>query len=414
MNGSHKALLKENLLQAVAVIRSHRMRSVLLIVGVAIGVMTIMMMVTVMSGLVKKVNDDIQSANKPYIWVTRFDFFEVDENNAEMFRRKKLEPEDAEAFKDLCPSVDQTCYFITRNQAFVIYRGAEHTPPVEVDGADVAMPEMFSIPMGNGRFFTRAEVTHRARVIVLGYGPAKDLFPTENPIGKTVTIESQRYRVVGTFDDRKHFLGGLGNNFAVIPYTSYHKDFQTETDDPNIAANVKDGYTLEQGQEEITNVLRVRRSVRPGQENNFHLVTSTALVEMVGKVTFAISAVLVVIASIGLLVGGIGVMNIMLISVAERTREIGVRMAIGANKRDIVQQFLLESATLTGIGGVIGTVLGLLFAVLVASQINFPFHFSPAWTVTAVLFSAFIGIVFGIYPARRASNLNPVEALRYE
>ena len=135
---------------------------------------------------------------------------------------------------------------------------------------------------------------------------------------------------------------------------------------------------------------------------------------MVGQVTLAISAILVIIASIGLIVGGIGVMNIMLISVAERTREIGVRMALGANKKDIIQQFLMESATLTGIGGVVGTVFGIGFAYLISNQINFPFHFSIFWTVTAVVFSALIGIIFGIYPARRAARLNPGDALRYE
>ena len=250
MDSSPKRLFRENLLQALNVIRSHRMRSSLLIVGVAIGIMTIMMMVTVMSGLVKKVNADLESSSKPYIYITRFDFFEVNENNPELFRRKKITPEDGEAFRELCPSIDQVCYFIPRNQAFVVYRGSEHTAPIELDGAGVSMPEMFSIPMEYGRSLTQSEIEHRERVIVLGYGPAQDLFPTENPIGKTVTIESKRYRVIGTFADRKHFLGGLGNNFAVIPYTSYHKDFQTENDDPGLAANVKDGYELEQGEQE--------------------------------------------------------------------------------------------------------------------------------------------------------------------
>ncbi len=160
--------------------------------------------------------------------------------------------------------------------------------------------------------------------------------------------------------------------------------------------------------------MRSRRGLKPGEKNNFFVVTSQAFIEVVSKVTLAISAVLVIIASIGLVVGGIGVMNIMLISVAERTREIGVRMAIGARKRDIIQQFLVEAATLTGIGGVLGTALGLSVAVLIAHQIRFPFRFSLAWTLIAVVFSALIGVVFGIYPARRAARLNPVDALRYE
>ena len=408
-------LFTENLRQALGVVRSHRMRSGLLILGVAIGIMTIHMMVTVMSGLVNKVNSDLESSSKPYIYLTRFDFFSVDdENRHELMRRKNITPQDALAVKAECEGVDEVCYFITRNQPFVLYGNGEHTPPIELDGAGTTMPTMFSFPIEHGRFFTERELHNKERVVVLGYGPARDLFPHENPIGKTVTTEGKRYRVIGTFADRKHFVGSISNNFAAIPYTAYHRDFQTDNDDPGMAANMKEGYTLDQGVEQVTNLMRVRRGVRPGAENNFHIVTSTAFLETVSQVTVAISGVLIIIASIGLIVGGIGVMNIMLISVAERTREIGVRMALGANKRDIIQQFLMESATLTGIGGIIGTALGLVFALLVTSQINFPFEFSLPWTVTAILFSALIGIIFGIYPARRASNLDPVEALRYE
>jgi len=220
--------------------------------------------------------------------------------------------------------------------------------------------------------------------------------------------------VIGTFADREHFIGAISNNFVVIPHTAFMKDFETEYMDPAIVANFKEGYTLEDAKEQVTRLMRVRRGLEPGERNNFFVVTSESFIQVVSKVTMAISGVLVIIASIGLVVGGIGVMNIMLISVAERTREIGVRMALGATKRDLVQQFLVESATLTGIGGVIGTLLGVSLAVLIAHQIHFPFRFSLFWTIVAVVFSGLIGVVFGMYPARRAARLDPVEALRYE
>ncbi|MCZ6765522.1 MAG: FtsX-like permease family protein, partial [bacterium] len=266
----------------------------------------------------------------------------------------------------------------------------------------------------HGRHFSRIEVERRERVVTLGYGPARDLFGLANPIGKYVSINGQKYRVIGTFANREHFVGSISNNFAVIPYSSYHKDFQTDLDDPSLAINARDGYTLEELEEQVTDVLRIARGVKPGEENDFFIISSTAFMAIIGRVTVAISAVLSVIASIGLLVGGIGVMNIMLISVTERTREIGIRMALGANQKDIIQQFLMESATLTGIGGVVGTLFGILVAFLVSSQINFPFYFSIPWTIAAVLFSALIGIIFGLYPARRAARLDPVEALRVE
>jgi len=409
-------LLKENVFQAIDIIRSHRMRSGLLILGVAIGIMTILAMVTVINGLVGKIHADLQASSKPYLFVARLDIFVVDDGtDEELGRREKFTPKDIAVLRDGCPSLDKVCYFVTQNQpAFLLYYKDRHTPPLELDGASTTFPDIFTLPIEHGRYYTEAEVARRERVVLIGYGPAKDLFLNENPIGKYVKIENHRYKVVGTFANRDHFLGSISNNFAVIPYTAYHKDFQTDRDDPSLAANVKDGHTLEEAQEEITRVLRVQRNLKPGDENNFHIITSTSFLEMVGRVTLAISAVLVVIASIGLLVGGIGVMNIMLISVAERTREIGVRMALGANRKDIIQQFLMESATLTGIGGIVGTIFGIVAAYFISNQINFPFQFSLPWTVIAVVFSALIGIIFGIYPARRAARLDPVEALRYE
>lgn len=395
-------------------IRANRMRSSLLILGVAIGVMTILAIVTVLTGLQRKINRDLVSANRPYLIVQRFDMFVGAVEEEEFYRRKKFDPEDATALEESCPALDAVCYSISPNQPYTLFYGSERTPPLQLVGMDYTMPQIYSLAIDTGRFFTRMELIHRERVVVLGYGPARDLFPNENPIGKIIRTGGRRYRVIGTFAKRKHFIGALSDNFAVIPYTSFRKDFMTEYDETSITANVKGGSTLEEGREQIINALRVRRGVRPGEDNNFAVITSEAFLEQIGKVTFYIGLVLIVIASIGLVVGGIGVMNIMLISVAERTREIGVRMAIGANKQDIAQQFLVESAMLTGIGGIFGTLLGTLAAVAISRAIHFPFEFSLGWTVIAVVFSALVGVIFGLYPARRAARLDPVIALHYE
>lgn len=409
-----KVLWRENFQQAVDIVRQHRMRSGLLILGVAIGITTILMMVTVLSGLSRKINQDLVSARKPYVYVQRIDMMVSGEDAEEQMRRKPLTPVDADELLRLCPSLDKICYVIQPQGNYEVTWKSKKTPPTQMVGSSHTFADIFTLSLRSGRFYTRAEEDRRERVVMLGYGPAQDLFGDTNPVGKRVRFGGHRYRVVGTFDKRHHFVGAMSDNFILIPHTTFAKDYQTRNDFEWIAATVRDGYTLEDGMEEVTNVLRVRRGVTPGEENNFAVMTSESFLELVRKFTTPAGLVLTVIASIGLIVGGIGVMNIMLISVAERMREIGVRRALGAGKRDILQQFLVESGTLTGIGGVIGTAVGTLLAYVVSLLIHFPFYFSVFWTTTALVFSAFIGLVFGLYPARRAAGMDPVEALRYE
>lgn len=409
-----RSLWGENLAQAWGIIKKHRMRSALLILGVAIGITTILMMVTVLSGLSRKINRDLVAANRPYVYVQRFDLLVGGVDEEDMLKREALTPEDAAALQASCVSLDKVCYAIQPQGNHIVHYKSEKTPPIQMLGAQYTFPDVYSFPVEAGRYYTEAEEEHRERVVLLGYGPARDLFKGENPIGKQVRFGGRRYVVVGTFAKRNHLAGALSDNFIVIPHTTYKKDFQTKMDFESISASVKPAYSLQDGVEEVTNVLRIRRRVAPGEENNFVVLTSEAFLDLVRKVTVPIALVLTVIASIGLLVGGIGVMNIMLISVTERTREIGVRMAMGARKTDVLQQFLVEAGTLTGMGGIIGTVFGTLAAVVVSRLINFPFYFSVPWTVTAVVFSAVVGIVFGLYPARRAARMDPVNALRYE
>jgi putative ABC transport system permease protein len=292
--------------------------------------------------------------------------------------------------------------------------GAEKTPPITVLGCGPAMTEIFTMTVERGRFINEQDVLHRERVIVLAYGPAKDLFKDLDPIGRYVGIDGKRYRVVGTFESRHHIFGGLAENFAAIPHTAAAKDFETESDWFSISATVRDGVTLEEGVDEVTRAMRVVRGLMPAEKNDFAVTTSEAFIGLVKRITVPISIVLTIIASIGLVVGGIGVMNIMLISVAERTREIGVRRAIGAGRGDIMFQFLVESGTLTGIGGVVGVVFGTALAYLVSKLIHFPFYFSVPWTIIALVFSVLVGVGFGLYPARRAGDMDPVTALRYE
>jgi putative ABC transport system permease protein len=406
---------KENFKQALQVIRTHRMRSGLLIVGVAIGVMTVLGMVTVLSGLGKRITQDLMSANRPFLHIARYDPMQGDRDFEALMRRKKLTAEDAKAIEAECRSVDRVDFEVSPGEGMRVLRyEGQRTNLIQVIGTSENFPYLFSIQTNEGHFLTDLDIARRRRAVVLGFGPAKDLFPNRDPIGKWVRIGAYEYEVIGTLQSRRHFMGSISDNFAVIPYTTFEKDHSSAYDDYEIAATVKPAYTLDEAKDEITALMRARRKVAPGSENDFYITSSEAFRDMIANVTKYIGLVLIVISSIGLMVGGIGVMNIMLISVTERTREVGVRMALGATRHDILQQFLIEAATLTGAGGVLGIVCGLVAARGVTHLIRFPYSLPVLWIVVAFVFSAGIGIVFGMYPANRAAKMDPIVALRYE
>lgn len=405
----------ENLNQALVVIRAHKMRSGLLILGVAIGVTAVLAIVTIMAGLSRRIRDDFLSANRPYIVVSRFDPMEDSPDQRDLLRRKKLTDLDVKALEEFGETVDKIDFEIElREGPVILRRKGERSNFISVLGATPNLLNILSLNMGEGRFFSNFEMEHKRRVVVLGYGPAKDLFPNEDPIGKFVRIKNHEYHVVGALESRRHIIGAIGDNFVVIPYTTHEKDLMSRWDEAQIVVTAKPEYTLEECMEEVISILRARRGVGPGEENDFSVMTSEAFADILAKITTGIGLVLIVISSIGLMVGGIGVMNIMLVSVTERTREVGIRMAMGARRSDILKQFLIEASTLTGIGGGVGILMGLLVARGVSNLIAFPYVVPLVWIVIAFVFSASIGIIFGLYPANRAARMDPIKALHYE
>ncbi len=403
----------EGVLQAGQVIRGYKMRSILLMVGVAIGVATLLAIYTIVTGLSGKIRDDVVSANRPYIFVARYHGM-GGEDIEEKLRRRQITPECISAVAQV-EGVSLVDYFVQNNDATILHYGKERTHFVQVFGSSENFPYLFSFTVGEGRFFTPEEVASRAQVCVLGYGPRADLFPQIDPIGKWLRIEGRSYQIVGAMEPRKHIIGQLGDNFAAVPWTSYERDFLNPAlEDRSLAASVANGYDTEAVQTDIIGAMRKVRRLTPGETNDFDIVPSETYGELVSRVTNGVALVLVVLSSIGLMVGGIGVMNIMLISVTERTREIGVRMTLGARRQDMLFQVLVEAGTLTGLGGLCGILLGYLASWGVTNLLSFPFHFSPAVTFLAVFFSVGIGLIFGLYPADRAARLDPIEALRRE
>ncbi len=405
--------LAEGVAQAFGTIRGHRMRSLLLILGVAIGVTTLVAIFSIVTGLSGRIRDDVVSANRPYVYISRYSGLGGADPD-EMLRRPHLLPEVGEALA-VTPGVGVVDYQISNNSGTVLKYGEERTNFVQAFGSSEHFPWIFSIPVAEGRFFTADEVSGRERVVVLGYGPRKDLFSRRDPVGRTLRIYGRPYRIVGTMAERKHIIGSLGDNYVVVPWSTFEKDALHEGfEDRNIAVTVQEGWDTDEVMSAITGAVRQARRLRPSQPNDFDVVASETYGDIVDKVTGGIALVLVVLSSIGLMVGGIGVMNIMLISVAERTREIGVRMAVGATRRDVLLQVLVEAGTLTGIGGVLGIGLGYLASWGMTHVLRFPFVISLPVTVGAALFSVAIGVFFGLYPANKAARLDPIVALGRE
>ena len=399
--------------QAWQTVRSHRMRSLLLILGVAIGVTTLLAIYTIVNGLSGRIRDDLVSSNRPYIYIARYSGLGGADPD-EMMRRPQIMPETAEALEST-PGVWLVDYQISNGQGEQLKYGQEKTNFVQSFGCSQNFPWMFSITVAEGRFFTAEEVGARERVAVLGYGPRMDLFPGIDPIDKTLRIHGRPYRIVGAMNERKHIIGSLGDNYVCVPWTVFEKDaLDRGLEDRNIALLVQDGWDTDEVMSNITGIMRRMRRLRPSEANDFDVVSSEAYGEIIDKVTGGVALVLVVLSSIGLMVGGIGVMNIMLISVAERTREIGVRMAVGAKRRDVLLQVLIEAGTLTGVGGVLGIGLGYLASWGMTHVLRFPFHISAPVTIGAALFSVAIGVFFGLYPANKAARMDPITALGHE
>lgn len=405
----------ESLQIALDIIRGHRLRSGLVILGVTIGVATLMGMVATLSGLSRKIEQDVTGGDTVIIQLSKFDFIGGDSNRELMERRKDLTAEDAAAVTRI-PYVNGVD--INYAQGRALRHKDKKAQFIRIIGSTTTFPLIQNLAVVNGRFFTEPEMEHRRRVVVLGNRPAEELFPGEDPVGKSLRLEEEEYQVMGVFDkDESIFaklFGSLQENFVVIPYTAYERDFKFRREPMFIPIIIDGKARLDGVREEVRALMRARRKVAPGQPDDFALITADAALEFIRKITGPIGLVLVVISSIGLMVGGIGVMVIMLVSVTERTREIGIRKALGATRREIVWQFLIEAAVLTGIGGMLGIVLGLGLALLLTRLGGFPFSLPLIWVFIAVATSAGAGLLFGIYPANRAAKLDPVDALRYE
>ena len=414
----------DNLGFAGTAIWGHKLRSALTILGIVVGVGTVIGMVSMVEGFHNNVRDNFESFGATLVQFQKFDpgFGPGGFRNAEERQRENLTYEDAVALKRLCPSmkaVSPERYwfggFGGQGPPGVKFAGAEGTPDTLV-GVNQDYPAANAKAVGDGRFISAADVRRAADVTVLGYSIAQTLFPRTDPIGKRVSIGGRRYTVVGVMESQPNNFFESTDSHVYLPITTYDTHFPWIKKDRgvNIATIPKQPEWVDRITDEGIAVLRARRGVPFDKPNDFGIMTPDKLIRNFRAVTDQVSIAMVAIASIALIVGGVGIMNIMLVSVTERTREIGTRRATGAVKTDILIQFLTEAMTLSGLGGVIGIGIGMAIA-FGARQFSPLPAATPLWSVAlGLLVSLSIGLFFGIYPATRAARLDPVEALRHE
>ena len=407
----------ENLKQAMDTLRAHKMRSGLTVFGVVLGVSVIMLVTGLLSGFDQKIQEQINQFGSDTAFVTKWD------SNRhggppplEERQRKPLTLDDAQALQEKCPAIrNVTAYMQTHwDQPHNVRTKSGEVTGVDFRGVEPNFGQVYAnAATVAGRFIAEGDDLHKEKVVMLGENVAPVLFPDGDAVGKDVRIDGSDFKVVGVVEKPKGGFGaGDQDRRVLIPLSTFRKIYPS-ADELGIRFQAYPNM-LSQAVDQATEVLERRRKVPYGGKDNFSIGTAEQQVKEFHSIMLMVYVVMIVLSAIGLLIGGVGVMNIMLVSVTERTREIGVRKAIGARSSDIVWQFLLEAMTLTGAGGVIALILTNGLVLLINLALHWPGHV-PAWAAaTGIFVSVTVGLVFGVWPAMKAAKLDPVEALRYE
>jgi putative ABC transport system permease protein len=411
-------LVKEIFMMALDSIKMNKLRSFLTILGIVIGVLTIVAMVAVIEGINASFAQQLEAMGANILFVSRHEpGIHLGRMPEEMRRRKKIDFSDAAALEQSCPSVaavtPQVSYFRFLPPVRAKYLANEIDNPQVIGASHKYMQIYEEYTIETGRFFTAAENLNKREVCVIGAEIVDALFPNVNPLNKLLTVEGRKLMVIGTLDRKGKFLGQSRDNFLFIPTGTFRK-FYPGYDDVTLIIKLKPAVDIEKARDEIVNLMRGRRKVKANEKNNFSLFTQETVAGLYNQLTGAAFMVMMIISSIGLVVGGIGVMNIMLVSVKERTREIGLRKAIGARRIEIRNQFLYEAIVLTMTGGIVGVICGVLLSLLIKALSGLPVAINIGSVVAALAVSTSVGLFFGIYPASQAAKLDPVNALHYE
>src|SRR5689334_11056890 len=408
--------IQNNVSLAIDTLRANKMRSALTILGVVMGVSTVMAMAAIVQGIKEQIVRTIEIAGPTTFYVVKaFSQTPVNPDRLPAWIRIRPDLSDQEARRiALLPEIEYAAIW-GQAQGRLEYKGVR-TQALLLMGADDRFTEVQGGDLVEGRWFTSPEMVAGASVCVLEESAARKVFGGESILDKQVSVGGRPFRVIGLYQKASNIFEPPGQAIGVImPYaTMDHQFYLDKTNAVFIAVKPKPGVTAEAAQEAATIEMREARRLRPAAKNNFDFITQDQILDTFNKITGVFFLVMIVLSSVGLMVGGIGVMAIMMVSVTSRTREIGIRKALGATRKEILLQFLVEAATLTGFGGLLGIVIGLTFGRLATLAMNIDAGVPIGLTAVAVIVSVSIGLVFGMLPAQRAAKLDPIAALRYE
>ncbi|PKL83176.1 MAG: peptide ABC transporter permease [Ignavibacteriae bacterium HGW-Ignavibacteriae-3] len=404
----------ESIKLAFSSIVANKLRSILTLLGITVGLFSIIIVMTAIGAIQQSFEDIFNSIGTNNFIVTKYPAIRIGPHERGKYRnRKDISVQQGEKLREITSLPLAVGMSVNRGGRTLKYNNIKTNPNVAVAGVNQDLFIARDLKIGEGRNLTKADYDFARPTVVIGTDIVEKLFKNIPAVGQTLKIDNFNFEVVGIFEKRGSIFGQSQDNFVAIPLGTFEKIFGSERS-ASLIIMCRDKESIEKTMDEVIGALRKIRKVESGADNDFEIVTNEQLIQQFNDLTKYFKLGAAVIAFIALLAAGIGIMNIMLVSVTERTREIGIRKAIGAKKKNILTQFVVEAVSLSWVGGMIGIFLGVMGGNLVALQLGVSIILPVEWIITGLLLTTFVGIVFGVYPAVKAANLDPIEALRYE